>query len=155
MPMLEYRQQKEVSPMCLSTVYVLGEGEKEQIAKNVAEVKVRDGRLYFTDGDYHYVSTDMDGEDLKTIVEKEIYYPYFICSDWMVFQDDADHESLHIYNTTYGTEVNITDTPSHSPILDGKYLYYVDAEDGYYLCRVDMSDPEALVPEWIWLTGKG
>ena len=35
--------------MCLSTVYVLGEGEKEQIAKNVAEVKVRDGRLYFTD----------------------------------------------------------------------------------------------------------
>ena len=110
-------------------------------------LQIHDGRLYFTDGDYHYVSTDMDGEDLKTIVEKEIYYPYFICSDWMVFQDDADHESLHLYNTTYGTEVNITDTPSHSPILDGKYLYYVDAEDGYYLCRVDMSDPEALVPE--------
>lgn len=35
--------------MCLSTVYVLGEGEKKQVAKNVAEVKVRDGRLYFTD----------------------------------------------------------------------------------------------------------
>ena len=35
--------------MCLSIVYVLGNGEKEQIARNVAEVKVRDGRLYFTD----------------------------------------------------------------------------------------------------------
>ena len=110
-------------------------------------LQIHEGRLYFTDEDYHYVSTDMDGKDLKTVVEKEIYYPYFICSDWMVFQDDADHESLHLYNTTYGTEVNITDTPSHSPILDGKYLYYIDAEDGYYLCRVDMSDPEAFAPE--------
>ena len=35
--------------MCLSTVYALGEGEKQQVARNVAEVKVRDGKLYFTD----------------------------------------------------------------------------------------------------------
>ena len=35
--------------MCLSTVYALGAGEKEQVAKNVTEVKVRGGRLYFTD----------------------------------------------------------------------------------------------------------
>ena len=35
--------------MCLSTVYALGEGEKKQIAKNVAEVKVCDGKLVFTD----------------------------------------------------------------------------------------------------------
>ena len=107
-------------------------------------LQIHEGRLYFTDEDYHLVSTDMDGKDLQMVVDKEIYYPYFICSDWMVFQDDADDESLHLYNTSYGTEVNITSVPSYNPVMDGKYLYYTDEVDGgYCLNRVDMSDPES------------
>lgn len=106
-------------------------------------LQIHDGRLYFADADYHFVSTDMDGKDLQMVVDKEIYYPYFICSDWMVFQDDADDESLHLYNTSYGTEVNITDGPAFNPVMDGNYLYYTDIVDnGYRLNRVDMSDPE-------------
>ncbi len=106
-------------------------------------LQIHEGRLYFTDENYHFVSTDMNGGDLKTVVDKEIYYPYFICSDWMVFQDDADDESLHLYNTTHGTELNITYVPSYNPILDGHYLYYTDVTDeGYFLCRIDMSDPD-------------
>ena len=109
-------------------------------------LQIHEGRLYFADENYHFVSTDMNGGDLKTVVDKEIYYPYFICSDWMVFQDDADDESLHLYNTTHGTELNITYVPSYNPILDGHYLYYTDTtEDGYYLCRVDMSDPDTFL----------
>ncbi|MBP3633309.1 MAG: DUF5050 domain-containing protein [Oscillospiraceae bacterium] len=105
-------------------------------------LQIHEGRLYFADEDYCFVSTDLDGGDLRTVVDKEIYYPYFICSDWMVFQDDADDESLHLYNTTHGTELNITYVPSYNPILDGHYLYYTDMADGaYFLCRVDMSDP--------------
>jgi len=103
-------------------------------------LQIHDGRLYFTDADYHFVSTDMDGGDLVTVVDKEIYYPYFISSDWIIFQDDADDESLHLYNTTHGTEVNITYMPSYNPIMDGHYLYFTDSDN--YLCRVDMSDPE-------------
>jgi len=111
-------------------------------------LQIHDGRLYFTDEDYHFVSTDMEGKDLKMVVDKEIYYPYFICSDWMVFQDDADEESLHLYNTTAGEELNITYTPSYAPVLDGKYLYYTDFNDGVaYLCRVDMSDPDTFLWE--------
>lgn len=106
-------------------------------------LQIHEGRLYFTDKDYHFVSTDMNGGDLQNVVNKEIYYPYFICSDWMVFQDDADNESLHLYNTTHGTELNITHVPSHNPILDGHYLYYTDmAEERYFLCQVDMSNPD-------------
>ena len=56
-------------------------------------LQIHDGRLYFTDADYHFVSTDMEGNDLQTVVDKEIYYPYFISGDWIVFQDDADDES--------------------------------------------------------------
>ena len=105
-------------------------------------LQIHEGRLYFTDENYCFVSMDLNGGDLQTVVDKEIYYPYFICSDWMVFQDDADDESLHLYNTTHGTELNITYVPSYNPILDGHYLYYTDVtEDGYFLCRIDMSDP--------------
>ena len=109
-------------------------------------LQIHEGRLYFADENYHFVSTDMNGGNLQTVVDKEIYYPYFICEDWMVFQDDADDESLHLYNTTHGTERNITYYPSYNPILDGHYLYYTDTtEEGWFLCRIDMSDPDTFL----------
>lgn len=111
-------------------------------------LQLHEGRLYFADENYHFVSTDTNGGDLQTVVDKEIYYPYFICSDWMVFQDNDDDESLHLYNITHGTELNITYIPSYNPILDGHYLYYTDmVDDQYYLCRIDMSDPETFLFE--------
>jgi len=109
-------------------------------------LQIHEGRLYFADENYHFVSTDMNGGDLQTVVDKEIYYPYFICVDWMVFQDDADDESLHLYNTTHGTELNITYFPSYNPVLDGHYLYYTNTtEEGNFLCRVDMRDPDTFM----------
>ena len=111
-------------------------------------LQIRDDRIYFADENYHFVSMDMNGKNLVTVVDKEIYYPYFISSDWMVFQDDADSESLHLCNTTYGEELNLTNGVSHAPVLHGKYLYYVDASDGNnYLSRIDMSDPDELACE--------
>lgn len=111
-------------------------------------MQIHNDRIYFTDKNQHFVSTDMDGKDLKEVVNKEIYYPYFISSDWIIFQDDADSESLHLYNTKFGEEVNITYVKSYSPIMNGKYLYYIDASDGdNYLCRIDMSDPEKFLCE--------
>lgn len=111
-------------------------------------LQIYDGRLYFTDAEYHFVSTDMDGQDLKTVVDKEIYYPYFICKDWLVFQDDADNESLHLYNVTVGEEFNLTNMPAYKPILDGTYLYYMSGqEDAYNLCRMDISNPDSLKEE--------
>lgn len=111
-------------------------------------LSTHDNKLYFTDASYHLVCTDMDGKNLTTVVNKEVYFPYFICSDWMVFQDDADNESLHLYNVVNGTEANITDGQAFNPILDGKYLYYViETADGCQLCRADISDPKNIVHE--------
>ena len=56
--------------MCLSTVYVRGEKEKEQVAKNVAAVTTRDGRLVFTD--IMGVTTEVDAE-IETIDLMENY----------------------------------------------------------------------------------
>lgn len=114
-------------------------------------LQIHNDRIYFTDENYHFISMDMNGKDLVTVVDKEIYYPYFISSDWMIFQDDADSESLHLYNIAFGEEVNITDIPSYHPIMNGKYLYFVDGTDAEkgenYLCRIDMSDPESFLCE--------
>lgn len=114
-------------------------------------LQVYNDRIYFTDENYHFVSMDMNGKDLTTVVDKEIYYPYFISSDWMIFQDDGDSESLHLYNTTFGEELNITDIPSYNPVMNGKYLYFVDGTDAEkgenYLCRIDMSNPEEFLCE--------
>lgn len=125
-----------------------GSGLKTLYKGTCDYMQIHNDRIYFTDENYHFVSTDMEGKDLKKVVDKEIYYPYFISSDWIVFQDDADSESLHLYNTTFGEEVNITYVKSFSPIMNGKYLYYIDASDGdNYLCRIDMSDPDKFLCE--------
>ncbi len=50
--------------MCLSTVYAQGEDKREQIARNVATVKMRDGKLVFTD--IMGVTTVVDA-DIETI----------------------------------------------------------------------------------------
>ena len=105
-------------------------------------LQVHDGKLYFTDADFHYVSMELDGSNVTTVIDKEIYYPYFICSDWMVFQDDADGESLHLYNTTFKEELKLTYMVSHNPIIYKNYLYFEAInEGGAYICKLDMSDP--------------
>ncbi|MBE7018086.1 MAG: DUF5050 domain-containing protein [Ruminococcaceae bacterium] len=105
-------------------------------------LQIHEDRIYFSDEDYWFLSCDMDGGNIEAVVDKEVYYPYFIGTDWLVFQDDADDESLHIYNTTHYTEMNITYFPCYNPVMDGKYLYFVAGDDGSInLCRVDMSDP--------------
>jgi len=45
--------------MCLSTVYALRDQEKAPIAKNIASVTTRDGKLVFTD--IMGISTVVDG----------------------------------------------------------------------------------------------
>lgn len=132
----------------ICSVKIDGSDAKTLYTGDCDYLQIYDGRLYFADANYHFVCTDMDGKDLKTVVDKEIYYPYFICKDWLVFQDDADNESLHLYNIVVGEEFNLTNTPTHRPILDGKYLYYMsNQDDAYSLCRMDISNPDTLKEE--------
>lgn len=58
--------------MCLSTVYVRNEDQREQIARNVADVKVRDGKLLFTD--IMGVTTEVDADiEVIDLMENYIY----------------------------------------------------------------------------------
>ena len=58
--------------MCLSTVYVHGEGHDETLARNVAAMKVKDGKLVFTD--IMGVQTEADAEiEAVDLMENYIY----------------------------------------------------------------------------------
>ena len=56
--------------MCLSTVYVRQAERREQLARNVATVRTRDGKLVFTD--IMGVTTEVDAE-IETIDLMENY----------------------------------------------------------------------------------
>ena len=56
--------------MCLSTVYVRDDDQRCQLAKNVATVSLRDGKLVFTD--IMGVTTEADAE-IETIDLMENY----------------------------------------------------------------------------------
>ena len=124
-------------------VHTDGTGRETLYSGDCDYLQIHEGKLYFTDGNFHFVSADLDGANVTKVVEKEVYYPYFIATDWIIFQDDADGESLHLYNVGLKTELNITYEPSFNPIISGKYLYYLsNAEEGYLMNQIDMSDPD-------------
>lgn len=99
-------------------------------------------RLYFTDSEHRFVSTDLNGGDLRVIIDKATYYTYLL-NDWVIYQDDGDNESLHLWYMPTGTDWKLNDIPSYSPIISGQYLYFCSDYDGdasfYHLCRMDLS----------------
>ncbi len=99
-------------------------------------------RLCFTAENHHFFSSDLSGKDLRPILEKEVYYPYFLDDDRLLYQDSADGETLHLFHCSDGTDIQITDTPSFHPILSGSSLYFLSAEDNTLrLSCMDLSSP--------------
>lgn len=100
----------------------------------------KDG-IYFTDENYYYYKLDLKGKNKEIILEKEIYYPYLVSSKFLIYQDDADGETLHIYNMKNGNDTKISEGVSYEPMICGDYLYFTtpgSEEDMKYMCRVDM-----------------
>ena len=115
-----------------------------KLADGTGGLTVRGDRLYFTDAEYRYVSTDLNGGDMQVIIDKAVYYPYFLDEDWIVYQDDADNESLHLYCVSAGVDVKINDEAGYCPFLYGSCLYFctgaAEPEGAYNICRVDLTD---------------
>ena len=85
--------------------------------------------MYFTDENHHLVSADLDGQNITTLMDKEVYYPYCLGDGWFLFQDDADGESLHIANVLHSYDQRISEDKVYGCVLEGNYLYYVDVHD--------------------------
>lgn len=105
----------------------------------------KDG-IFFTDENNRYCKVDLKGKNKKTVLDKEIYYPYQVGSKFLIYQDDADGETLHVYNLKDSKDTKITDMVSYAPALCGDYLYFYtpgSSEDMNYMCRIDMYSGKA------------
>lgn len=102
-------------------------------------------RLYFTGENHHYFSSALDGSDITPILEKEIYYPYFISDDWLLYQDSADNESFHLFRLSDGADVSLTSVPSFLPVISGSILYFLTQQEDnlLHLSRIDFSKPSS------------
>lgn len=145
----------KVANLCAFDGYVYGTIDFEKIVKiKAGETKMetlykgvcgymqvtKDG-IYFTDENYQYCKMDLKGKNKETILEKEVYYPYLVSSKFLIYQDDADGETLHVYNMKNGNDTRISNVPSFEPMICGDYLYFTttgSGEDMNYMCRIDM-----------------
>ena len=138
------------------------------VIEDAAEyLQIRGDTMYWCDAAYRLKSVDMavltgviegrknmeGGEislqdNIATVFDREIYFAFMLDDAWLIYQDDADHESLHLRHVPTGSDSAVTAFPSHGPILYGSGLYFKAAHDGREtLARIDMASAKVTFDE--------
>ena len=103
-------------------------------------------KLFFTDDSGHPASMDTDGRDFQILLNREAYYLFALDEDWLIFQDDTDNESLHLFHIPDGADIRLNDGPSYNPVISGSTLFYAipDTENAsaFRLACIDLSSYE-------------
>ena len=119
-----------------------GDSKYETVYKGACDyVQVYGDRIYFTDENYTLCSVDMNGKDKKTVIDKkEMYYVYILPNDMVLYQDDPDGESIHMYDLKAAKDYKLTNVVSHNPIICGDHLYFTEmiSDVEYEFCRLDL-----------------
>ncbi len=120
------------------------------VIEDAAEyLQIRGDRMYWCDAAYKLKSIDMTtlvsiiegkknmegGEislqdNIASVFDKEIYYAFMLDESWLIYQDDADHESLHLRHVPTGADAAIIGFPGYGPVLYGSDLYIKAPHDG-------------------------
>lgn len=89
-----------------------------------------------------FFRSDMDGENVVTILEKAVYYPYII-RDKLYYQDDNDYSKIHVCNPDGTDDQVFIDDFSFDFYTDGISFYYTsydgeyEWDDNHYLTNAD------------------
>lgn len=117
--------------------------EAEKVSGDVyGYFSIYNNRLYYCDANDYFCRCDLDGTNKEVILSKEVFYPYCLTDEWVVYQDDADGESLYIYNMADDTDIKLTDTHAYCPIIYDYSMYVStsEAKDGEKkLTKLDLS----------------
>ena len=102
-------------------------------------------RLYFTDASNHLLTMALDGSDVQPVVsDKAIYYPYLLTGDLLLYQDDADGESLHMRYLPTGFDMRIAQDRVCCYVVRGSEVWFVHADEQgsekCRLCRADLNE---------------
>lgn len=119
----------------------IGDTKAETVFKGGCNsMQIVGNKIYYTDGDWNLCTMNLKGKNSEKVLEKEMYYVYVLPNKTVLYQDDADNESLHIYYLKTGSDVKLNDEPSYQPMIYGDYLYYSTAigEDTYLFKRINL-----------------
>ena len=122
-----------------------GSGRKVLVEGPCYYLRLVGDRMFFTDEANRLCSADLNGNDRQLLLDKEVYYAYPLSEDWVIYQDDADNESLHLYYLPKQFDLKLNDEPSYEPKLVGSMLlYYIADGEVRHLCCIDLSSWETV-----------
>ena len=115
-----------------------GEDGSLLLGMNEPDMQIDSGYIYCSPDRYstdqslseqcHLYRCNLDGTGVEEIISKRVFN-WFVFGDIVLYQDDVDNESLHLYNMKTKTDQKINDQVSYCPIYDGKYIYYASTKD--------------------------
>lgn len=103
-------------------VEVLREGD-------VDYVQLRFGKLYFADASYKFCVMDLKGKKETVVVDKEVYMPYVIDKNWVIYQDNDDKERLHLVKLGTDYDLTLSKERTYAWAIQGRYLFYTSTSD--------------------------
>ena len=128
---------------CVAKVDIDGQNYTVLAEDGFDFLSLHNDRLYFSDGDHNYCSTDLEGGDRQTVLEGSVYDPYFLTDDWFLYRDMNDGESLHLYNVDNGRNETLYAGKTSPAILWGADLFFGIADEStegaYHLAKMDLS----------------
>ena len=84
--------------------------------------------IYF----FYFDKTNNDSTAIARISksggDKEVYYPYPVNEDWVIYQDDADGETLHLTYLPTGFDKKLQKDVHLPPVIDGSTLWYITGD---------------------------
>ena len=123
-------------------------GERELLRKGPCEgLSLRDGRLYFCDGEGRFLSTDTEGKEETLLLSGPCSFAYPL-DRGILYRAEKDGGRLHLYRTADGSDEAITAGPASTPLIYDGRLWY---DNGEALCSVDLDlldEQRTTLPEW-------
>lgn len=90
--------------------------------------------VYYTDAGTHRLYRYQPEEEDELLIDTEVYDPVFY-RDRIIYQKDADGESLHSVSLTGEEDVKLNDVRSYWPIVYRDKIYYQAVADAAYTLR--------------------
>lgn len=114
-----------------------GEDAKVIVSQHQGSIQIVDNYIYYTspetwkedgsavtDDSSHLFRCDLNGENVEEILKTPVYY-FTVFGDYILYQDDRDNMTLHIYDMVTDKDERINNQRSFWPIFDGSYIYYL------------------------------
>ncbi|MDL2263981.1 DUF5050 domain-containing protein [Synergistaceae bacterium OttesenSCG-928-I11] len=109
------------------------EGHSILVTGGVHTLQVVEDKLYYSKGDNsRFFRSNLDGKSEESVLDKDVYYPYVV-GNFVLYQDDKDGESIHLYNMAEKLDRKILDGQAYNPNIVGNWVFCIvkDKETGF------------------------